>query len=303
MQFIYGVSAFLASHHFSRRHPCSIPTNSATYPSIVYESALFSQSNDGDDNFDLDFSSETFSERVAKIPLAKPLRNRIRNRRKKDAMRGSTFKPKKKPKLPPLTARRRRVNEVVDDDKNQFLSDSIDSFLAGDYAHPFSPDAAAPHPLLTAGETVDVSLRALRQLNDPYPFHGAAVFLRFCMPLTRGERWGGGDPWKDLLRSSLTPSMLARNLRASPLFSCLLDWTSLDVTEGVSNPNHTYFITGSQNDITYVNAGLFFEAGSPTIAHFVLKKMGTTWFIDSVFVGMADKVWFSKMDDEEFLDL
>jgi hypothetical protein len=277
--------------------------NTVNPRSIAHESALFSQSDKGEDSFDLDFSSETFSERVSKIPLAKPLRNRIRNRRKKDAMRGSTFRPKKKPKQPPPTARR-RVNEVADEDKNQFLSDAIDSFLAGDYAHPFSPDAAAPHPLLTAGETVDVSLRALRQLNEPYPCHGAAVFLRFCMPLTRGERWGGGDPWKDLLRSSLTPSMLARNLRASPLFSCLLDWTSLDVTEGASNPNPSYFITGRQCDVTYVNAGLFFEAGSPTIAHFVLKKMGTTWFIDSVLVGTAEyKDWFSKLDDEELLDL
>ncbi|KAL7483566.1 hypothetical protein ACHAW6_009199 [Cyclotella cf. meneghiniana] len=300
MHFINGVSAFLVSHYFQHRHSCSMPTNSVKYLSIAQKSALCSQSDNSDENFDLDFSSETFSERVSKIPLAKPLRDRIRNRRKKDAMRGSSFRPKKKQKQPPLTARRRRVNEVADEGKNQFLSDAIDSFLAGDYAHPFSPDAAAPHPLLTAGETVDVSLRALRQLNEPYPSHGAAVFLRFCMPLTRGERWGGGDPWKDLLRSSLTPSMLARNLRASPLFSCLLDWTSLDVTEGVSNPMPSYFITGLQSDVTYVNAGLFFEAGSPTIAHFVLKKIGTTWFIDSVLIGTVEcKHWLSKMDDEE----
>ena len=188
-------------------------------------------------------------------------------------------------------------------EQNQYLSDSIDSFLAGDYAHPFAPDAPAPHPLLSAGQTVDLSLRALRQLNEPYPSHGAAVFLRFCLPLTRGERLGGNDPWKDILRTSLTPAMLARNIRASPQFSCLLDWTSLDVTEGVSNLNPSGFsISRNKNDVAYVNAGLFFYDGAPKIVNFVLKKVGTTWFIDLVLFGSAkSKTWSLDFIDEDEL--
>lgn len=177
-----------------------------------------------------------------------------------------------------------RTGKQTGDAQNKFLSDdAVDSFLAGDYAYPFSESAPAPHPLLSPGETVDLSLRALRELDEPYPSHGAAVFLRFCIPpLTRGEKLGGDDPWKDILRSSLTAAMFARNLRASPLFSCLLDWNSLDVTEGASNPTPSNFIPGKPNDISYVNAGLFFEGGAPVIVHFRLKKLGEAWFIDTV---------------------
>lgn len=217
--------------------------------------------------------------------------------------------PSDRDSISPLPERRRRIrrskrrNRIIKkEDQSPILSDSIDSFLAGDYAHPFAPDAPAPHPLLSAGKTVDASLRALRQMNDPYPCHGAAVFLRFCMPLTRGERLGGDDPWKDILRSSLTPAMLARNIRASPQFSCLLDWTSLDVTEGVSNLNPSFTIAGSKNDVTYVNAGLFFEYGAPKIVHFVLRKVGTAWFIDSIIFGTEEsKDWsFDMYNDDLF---
>lgn len=197
-----------------------------------------------------------------------------------------------------IRRKRRRRQKTTHD---QFLSEPIDSFLAGGYAHPYAPDAPAPHPLLSAGKTADASLRALRQLNEPYPCHGAAVFLRFCIPLTRAERLGCNDPWKEILRSSLTPAMLARNIRASPQFSCLLDWTSLDVTEGASNPVPSrYSITGTQNDVAYVNAGLFFEFGSPKIVHLALKKVGTTWFIDSIYFGAEKNTkWSWNIDDDE----
>ncbi|KAL7513835.1 hypothetical protein ACHAXN_011066 [Cyclotella atomus] len=180
-------------------------------------------------------------------------------------------------------------------EQNQFLQRSIDSFLAGDYAHRFSPDAPAPNPLLSAGRTVDTSLRALRELDTPYPCHGAAIFLRFCIPLSRAERLGGNDPWKNILRSSLTPAMLARNIRASSQFSCLFDWTSLDVMEGVSNPNPSrWALSGRQ--ATYVNAGLFFEYGPPEIVHFALKTIGGAWFIDSIHIGAKEKVELPSWD-------
>mmetsp|Transcript_24938 Transcript_24938/g.52431 ORF Transcript_24938/g.52431 Transcript_24938/m.52431 type:complete len:367 (+) Transcript_24938:268-1368(+) len=247
-----------------------------------------------------------------------------------------------KTKKPPTTrtkyARKKsRIRYHQRKKQDPILSNSIDSFLAGEYAHPFSPDAPAPHPGLEPGETVEVSLRALRNLNDPHPSHGAAVFMRFCMPLTRGERWGSGiplpsgdrgrssnishsgndgrwkrermdqqwpghDQWKDLLRGALTPSMLARKLRSSTHFSGLLDWTSFDVTEGASNPNPSmYFISGSSDNIAYVNAALFFGKGlAPTILHFVLKKVGAAWFVDTVLLGSENEEdWLVNYDDRD----
>jgi len=201
--------------------------------------------------------------------------------------------------------RRRRRRPRNSEDQNPFRSASIDSFLAGDYAHPFAPDAPAPNPLLSPGKTVDVSLRALRQLNEPFPCHGAAVFMRFCIPLTRAEQLGGNDPWKNILRCSLTPAMLAANIRASPQFACLLDWDSIDVTEGVSNLNPSGYSLSGFHTVTYVNAGLFFDHGPPKIVHFVLKNVGTTWFIDSINFGTESEStsehWSLDVDDDLFL--
>ncbi len=253
---------------------------------------------------------------------------------------GSSNKTAKSPTTRKKYARKKsRIRYHQRKKQDPILSNSIDSFLAGEYAHPFSSDAPAPHPGLGPGETVEVSLRALRNLNDPHPAHGAAVFMRFCMPLTRGERWGSGiplpggdrgrssnnsnsgnggrwnramldqqwpghDQWKDLLRGALTPSMLARKLRSSTQFSGLLDWTSLDVTEGASNPNPSlYFISGSSDNVAYVNAALFFGKGlAPTILHFVLKKVGAAWFIDTVILGTENEedwlVNYNDCDDE-----
>jgi hypothetical protein len=78
---------------------------------------------------------------------------------------------------------------------------AMDSFLRGDYHKSFSSDAG-PHPGLGPGDTVQAALTALRDREEGSD-HGAAVFLRFCAPLKRGERWGGGtvpNPWKEVLR-------------------------------------------------------------------------------------------------------
>jgi hypothetical protein len=163
------------------------------------------------------------------------------------------------------------------------LEYSIDSFLRGDYDQPFADDAAAPIPGLTPGATVEAALKSLRQLNDPEPSHGAAVLLRFCAPLSRGERWGGSesiDEWKELLRGALTPTMLARRMRASQQFSGLLDWNRLDVTEGA--------YTGRKDlvglpSIAFVSAALYFDEGNePTLIQFKLRRIGGVWLIDSV---------------------
>lgn len=174
------------------------------------------------------------------------------------------------------------------------LEASIDSFLRGEYDRPFAEDAPAPHPGLGPGEAVDAALRSLRDLDEPETSHGAAVFLRFCAPLSRGDRWGGGaaatDPWKEVLRGAITPTMLARRMRASQ-FAGLLDWETLDVTEGLSIPT-TREQLGVGTTVAFVNAAVFFagDGAEPAMIQFTLRKIGGVWLIDTAAI--SRKEWF-----------
>lgn len=166
------------------------------------------------------------------------------------------------------------------DPKNNdaFLDYSIDSFLRGDYDGTFSDDAASPLPQLSPRETVENAVNSLRNLDNP---EGAAILLRFCAPLSRGERWGSirDDNWKEILRGSVTPTMLARRIRASPDFSCMLDFQKLDVTDGTR--------TGKDLDglpsIAFVNAALYFEDEvEPSLLTFQLKLFAGVWLIHTI---------------------
>ena len=164
-------------------------------------------------------------------------------------------------------------------ESNDLLEYAIDAFLNGEYDGEMSDDAPAPHPGLSPGAAVQQSLEALRQL-DP-PAQGAAVLMQFCVPLTRGERWGDStrmDPWKEILRGSLTPHMLAQRIRASE-FSGLLDWKSLDVTDGSISSGVKFEGIPS---VAHVNAALHFgEDTEPTLFTFVLRRVSGVWLIDT----------------------
>lgn len=151
-----------------------------------------------------------------------------------------------------------------DDDTDDVDGPLIDSFLRGEYDYEI-PDRdgapLSPHPGLAPAGVVRECLRSLRNLHVPTPSHGAAVLQRFLLPLSRRERWGtfaasvsaasrgGGtfssstigdnndddndnDTWRThIMRPALTPHLLARQIRASSAFGCLLDWTDLVVTD------------------------------------------------------------------------
>lgn len=166
---------------------------------------------------------------------------------------------------------------------------SIDSFLMGEYDRPFAEDAAAPHPGLNPRETVENALYALRNLDVPEVSHGAAVFLRFCAPLSRSDRWGGSvsgkrSEWKEMMRGALTPTMTSRRIRTSEQFSVLLDWERMDTTDGFS-PEHRMGST-----VAFVNCSLFFGTGDPVIVQFSLLRINEVWLIDSAVV--SKKEWF-----------
>lgn len=174
---------------------------------------------------------------------------------------------------------------------------AIDSFLSGEYDRPFADDAAAPLPKHSPGQIVEIALTALRDLNIPTTDHGAAVFMRFCAPLSRQDRWGNtsGDinGWKAIMRGALTPTMLARRLRASEEFSVLLDWEQLDVTKGTKAvPNE---MLGFESTVAFVNAALYFGDGiEPSMCQFTLKMFNGVWFIDSAV--MNKREWFMDND-------
>lgn len=184
--------------------------------------------------------------------------------------------------LPPMTTK-----FAADDDENDIESE-IDSFLRGDYNHPFAPDAPAPHPGLSPRATIEAVLMALHNLNKPAPSHGAAILQRFCAPLSRAEKWGGApavDAWKQVLRGALTPTMLARRIRASA-FSVLLDWTSVDVTDGYSMAERDLIGVPS---LAFVNAALFFGDGvEPCLVQFTLRRFSGVWLIDTARVSKKE---------------
>jgi len=180
---------------------------------------------------------------------------------------------------------------------------SIDSFLNGEYDRPFSEDAGAPHPGLSPKEIVETALHALRNLDIPEEAHGAAVFSRFLSPLTRSERWGGSVsgtlcPWKEILRGSLTPTLLARRIRASQDFYVLLDWQNLDVTEGLAVP-------GMESTFAFVNAALHFQSDGiePFMMQFKLRQISGVWLIDTAAISKRE--WFvadGGGDDEQIIE-
>ncbi len=167
------------------------------------------------------------------------------------------------------------------------LEYSIDSFLRGEYERTFSEDAAAPLPGLSPSDTVDAVLRSLRDLDEPEPSHGAAVFLRFCAELGKGDRWGtsrsASPMWTELLRGALTPTMLARRIRASEEYSSLLDWKRLEVASVEGSKTETAVFRNV--NVACVKASLFFDerSSSPDVYRFNLAKMlGGVWLIESV---------------------
>mmetsp|Transcript_1499 Transcript_1499/g.2995 ORF Transcript_1499/g.2995 Transcript_1499/m.2995 type:complete len:244 (+) Transcript_1499:20-751(+) len=167
---------------------------------------------------------------------------------------------------------------------DDLLEDSIDSFLRGEYDGTFAEDSLSPLPEYSPKKTVENAVTSLRALDDPEPSHGAAVLLRFCAPLSRGEQWGGGvrggDAWKGLLRGSLTPTMLARRLQVSQ-FSGLLDFAKLDVMDGALSTGQRDLV--GLPSFAFVNVALYFEGDKkPQLMEFKLVRNSGLWLIDSV---------------------
>ena len=67
-------------------------------------------------------------------------------------------------------------------------------------------------PLETPRQVVDKVMKALRQMDEPYPLHGAAVATRYCSPNNRA--------------SELSPAVFATYL-SEPFYSVLAEWDEM----------------------------------------------------------------------------
>ena len=177
----------------------------------------------------------------------------------------------------------------------------------------------------TPGEILDRALRSLRHLDYPTSNHGATVFLKYCLPISKSDQWGAmsgtatknnDNEWTEIIRGSLTSAMLVGRLLTSPNFSILLEWDTLDVTEGYSVESSS--ITSSfGSTVAFVSAAMFVSSSSnnsnkyndeqeidknvpsqsfntkqPVMIQFTLRKqLGGTWLIDKAAV-INKREWF-----------
>ena len=78
----------------------------------------------------------------------------------------------------------------------------------------------------------------------------------------------------------------------SPLAG-LLDWDTLDVTEGLAVPDQTRERLGAGTTVSFVSAALFFRDGvEPSIIQFGLRRIGGVWLLDTAVV--SQKEWFTS---------
>jgi len=207
--------------------------------------------------------------------------------------------------------RKLHVGKDIDDEGESDLGDEqykdlkleaeIDAFLQGEYDQSISETAPKPNPFRSPSNAVESALKALRRINSPHKNHGAAVLQLFLVPLSRAERWGSGESakaknsWKEVLRGALTPDMLTRRIRASD-FAILLEWQSLEVTEGYSVEDGS----GGLPTLAFVNAEMRTTPNQePTMIQFTLRKVGEVWLIDKARLNQK-KLFQAVTEDDVF---
>ena len=178
----------------------------------------------------------------------------------------------------------------------------------------------------TPGDILDRALRSLRNLDHPTPNHGATVFLKYCLPISKSDQWGAmsgtatknnENEWTEIIRGSFTSAMLVGRLLTSPNFSILLEWDRLDVTEGYSVESSS-ISSSFGSTVAFVSAAMFvtssnnnynnnydeqevdknipsnsFNTNQPVMVQFTLRKqLGGIWLIDKAAV-INKREWFA----------
>ena len=122
--------------------------------------------------------------------------------------------------------------EFVDEDDHiaGLLASHIDRYLDGGDSDWLLPTSPVPSPEQRPEEVVRIVLKALKD-TQPHEAHGAAVALRFSLPLAKSElEWEPPDPWRRMMRRAANPRMFARELKDSNL-RLWCDWALCEVHE------------------------------------------------------------------------
>ena len=96
--------------------------------------------------------------------------------------------------------------EFVDEDDHiaGLLASHIDRYLDGGDSDWLLPTSPVPSPEQRPEEVVRIVLKALKD-TQPHEAHGAAVALRFSLPLAKSElEWEPPDPWRRMMRRAAT---------------------------------------------------------------------------------------------------
>ena len=111
-----------------------------------------------------------------------------------------------------------------------------------------------------AGDVVLKVMRALRDLDEPYPLHGCEVAIRYCSPTNRASR--------------LTPQSFAQYL-SEPWYQILTEWDEIELDED----------PGEGDDSSSVSQDVYVkreEDDSWTVVNWMLSKHSGRWLMDAM---------------------
>jgi len=122
----------------------------------------------------------------------------------------------------------------------------------------------APRSYPSSSEVVLEVMRALRSRDDPYPYHGCEVAIRYCSPTNRASR--------------LSPQAFAQYL-AEPWYKILTEWEDLD--EPLDEPEIV-----DDDGATISQDVLVRRAGydSWTIVNWQLSRYSGRWLMDALSI-------------------
>lgn len=118
-------------------------------------------------------------------------------------------------------------------------------------------------PVETPKEVVTKVMRALRKMDEPYQFHGAAVATRYCSPQNRA--------------SELSPQVFARYLD-DPWYAILVEWDEMDVGTGEEEEDDEPLWNTAEVEVPVKRAG----DESYSVVYWQLSLHNGQWLIDSL---------------------
>eukprot|EP00322_Chrysochromulina_rotalis_P027974 CAMPEP_0115851772 /NCGR_PEP_ID=MMETSP0287-20121206/12653_1 /TAXON_ID=412157 /ORGANISM="Chrysochromulina rotalis, Strain UIO044" /LENGTH=335 /DNA_ID=CAMNT_0003305813 /DNA_START=1 /DNA_END=1008 /DNA_ORIENTATION=- len=117
-------------------------------------------------------------------------------------------------------------------------------------------------PVESPKQVIGKVMRALRNMDTPYAFHGAAVATRYCSPKNRA--------------SELSPQVFARYLE-DPWYSILVEWDEMDFDDEEDDEDEPLWNT-AEIEVPVSRS----EDGTSSMVYWKLSLYNGQWLIDSL---------------------